>query len=48
MFVWAVRGAGGRLPLVLWAFRVMVVVLLVSAPIGLVIARARAAWKSPG
>lgn len=43
MFIWAVRGAGRHLPLLLWAFRIMVVVLLVSAPIGLVIAHARTA-----
>jgi hypothetical protein len=43
MFVWAVRGAGTHLPWLLWAFRIMVIVLLVSAPVGLVIAHARAA-----
>ncbi|MDQ0276232.1 hypothetical protein QO003_000535 [Arthrobacter silviterrae] len=40
-FIWAVRGASQHLPWLLWAFRIMVVVLLVSAPIGLVIAHSR-------
>jgi hypothetical protein len=42
-FIWAVRGGGGHLPWLLWSFRIVVVVLLVSAPIGLVIAHARGA-----
>jgi hypothetical protein len=42
-FIWAVRGASQHLPWLLWAFRIMVVVLLVSAPIGLVIAHSRLA-----
>ncbi|MEO7124400.1 MAG: hypothetical protein ABI400_15065 [Lacisediminihabitans sp.] len=41
LFVWAVRGHHSRSRLLLWAFRVIVVVLAVTAPIGLVIAHSR-------
>lgn len=41
MFIWAVRGARKCRVWLLHGFRLMVVILLVSAPIGLVIAHAR-------
>jgi uncharacterized membrane protein HdeD (DUF308 family) len=41
LFVWAVRGAHSRNRWLLYAFRIMVVVLAVTAPIGLVIAHSR-------
>lgn len=42
MFIWAVRGARKHRTWLLYGFRFMVAVLLVSAPIGLVIAHSRA------
>jgi hypothetical protein len=41
VFVWAARGPRSRNRWLLYAFRIMIVVLAVSAPIGLVIAHAR-------
>lgn len=43
LFIWGVRGHQARNAWLVWAFRAMVVVLLVSAPIGLVISHVRAA-----
>ncbi len=40
-FVWAVRGNHSRNRWLLYAFRTIVVILAVTAPIGLVIARSR-------
>ncbi len=41
LFIWAVRGARADRTWLLRGFRLMVAILLVSAPIGLVIARSR-------
>ena len=42
IFVWAARGTRTHNKWLLYAFRIMIAVLAVSAPIGLLIARARA------
>ncbi len=42
LFIWGVRGHRAHNARLLWGFRIMVVVLLVSAPIGLVISHLRA------
>ncbi len=41
LFVWAVRGANTQAKWLLYAFRAVVVILAVTAPIGLVIAHSR-------
>ncbi|MCC9069529.1 hypothetical protein [Arthrobacter cryoconiti] len=41
LFVWGVRGHTRHSVVLLWAFRTMVVILLVSAPIGLIISHSR-------
>lgn len=43
LFIWGVRGHQSRNTWLVWTFRAMVVVLLVSAPIGLVISHVRGA-----
>lgn len=42
LFIWAARGSGGRHQWLLYLFRTMIVILLVSAPIGIVLAHSRA------
>ncbi|WP_417234277.1 hypothetical protein [Arthrobacter sp.] len=41
LFIWAARGCGGRHRWLLYLFRAMIVILLVSAPIGIVLAHSR-------
>lgn len=41
LFIWAVRGSGSNHRWLLYLFRAMIVILLVSAPIGIVLAHAR-------
>lgn len=41
LFIWAARGGGSRHRWLLYLFRAMVVILLVSAPIGIVLAHSR-------
>ncbi|WP_372697502.1 hypothetical protein [Arthrobacter sp. JSM 101049] len=41
LFIWAVRGSTSEHRGLLWLYRVVVVVLLVSAPIGIVLAHSR-------
>lgn len=41
LFVWGVRGHTSHSAVLLWGFRAMVVILLVSAPIGLIISHSR-------
>lgn len=48
LFIWGVRGARTENAWLLWGFRFMVFVLLVSAPIGLIISHLRAAQALPG
>ncbi|WP_207346067.1 hypothetical protein [Arthrobacter sp. E3] len=43
LFIWGVRGTRPQNAWLLWGFRFMVFVLLISAPIGLVISHLRAA-----
>lgn len=41
LFIWAARGGGSRHRWLLYLFRAMIVILLVSAPIGIVLAHSR-------
>lgn len=41
LFIWAARGGGTRHAWLLWLYRAMIVVLLVSAPIGILLAHSR-------
>lgn len=41
LFIWAARGGGSRHRWLLYLFRAMIVVLLVSAPVGIVLAHSR-------
>jgi hypothetical protein len=43
LFIWSVRGTGGRNRWVLYGFRLMLVIVLVTTPIGLVIAHLKGA-----